>query len=98
MKLFKPSLRTAALFFLAGVLSFGTPSAIGPADAQRYLSDIKTLTQDKMEGRGDGTKGLIRAEHFLEARYKSLGLEPAGANGYLQPFIVTTGAKLKGKN
>ena len=51
-----------------------------------------------MEGRGDGLKGLTRAEHVLVDRYKSLGLEPAGAQGYLQPFTVTTGAKLKGKN
>ena len=51
-----------------------------------------------MEGRGDGTKGLVRAEHFLESRYKSLGLLPAGSQGFLQPFTVTTGAKLAGRN
>jgi len=90
--------RTAAAFFLAAALVLASPATIGPADSQRYLSDIKTLTQDNMEGRGDGTKGLVRAEHFLEARYKSLGLEPAGTKGFLQPFTVTTGAKLKGKN
>jgi hypothetical protein len=31
-----------------------------------------------MEGRGAGSKGLTRAEHLIEKRYKSLGLEPAG--------------------
>jgi len=31
-----------------------------------------------MEGRGDGAKGLTRAAHVIEQRYKSLGLEPAG--------------------
>lgn len=51
-----------------------------------------------MEGRGAGTKGLTRAQHLLEKRYKSLGLEPAGTNGYLQAFTVITGAQLKGKN
>ena len=98
MKVVFSFLRTAALFLLAAVWTLATSPALGPADSQRYLSDIKTLTQDKMEGRGDGTKGLVRAEHFLEARYKSLGLQPAGTNGFLQPFTVTTGAKLKGKN
>ena len=29
---------------------------------------------------------------------RSLGLQPAGTNGYLQPFTVTTGAKLKSDN
>ena len=88
------------LLVLAACLAVAAPTTtqLGPADPQRYLNDIKTLTQPKMEGRGDGTKGLVRAEHVLEARYKSFGLEPAGNNGYLQPFMVTTGAKLKGKN
>src|SRR5215469_16674628 len=90
--------RALAVFFLAASLSLAAPPAIGPADSQRYINDIKTLTQDQMEGRGAGTKGLTRAEHFLEARYKSLGLEPAGTHGYLQPFTVTTGAKIRGKN
>ena len=75
-----------------------TTTQIAPADAQRYLADIKTLSAPKMEGRGDGTKGLVRAEHLLEARYKSFGLEPAGSHGYLQSFLVTTGARLEGKN
>jgi hypothetical protein len=90
--------RLAITFCLAVTLALGVPPAVGPADPQRYLDDIKVLTENKMEGRGDGTKGLTRAEHFLQARYKSLGLEPAGVNGYLQPFTVTTGAKIKGKN
>src|SRR5947207_2744994 len=71
----------------------------GRADAQRYLEDIKTLTAPAMEGRGDGTKGLARAAHLIEARFKSLGLEPAGAShSYYQPFTLITGARLKGKN
>jgi hypothetical protein len=72
------------------------PSA--SADAQRYINDIKALTDPSMEGRGDGTEGLTRAEHLLEQRYKSLGLAPAGTHGYLQPFTVITGAQLKGQN
>jgi hypothetical protein len=51
-----------------------------------------------MEGRGAGTKGLTRAEHLIEKRYKELGLQPAGVNGYLQPFTLVTGARLKSDN
>jgi hypothetical protein len=87
------SLVVATGFFSATVLA-QTPSL----ETQRYVQDIKTLTQPKMEGRGDGTKGLVRAEHLLADRYKKLGLLPAGKNGYLQPFVVTTGAKLKKDN
>ena len=98
MNFARPILRSAAIFLAVAMLTFAAPASIGPADGQRYLSDIKTLTENRMEGRGDGTKGLVRAEHFLQSRYKSLGLVPAGTEGFLQPFTVTTGAKLKGKN
>lgn len=92
-------LRTFAGLFLAGVSFAATnPTSVGNADAHRYVDDIKTLTQPKMEGRGDGTKGLIRAEHILRDRYKVYGLEPAGKQGYMQAFTVITGAKLHGKN
>ena len=88
--------RAHALLVLAalGVL----PLVAQQTDADRYLNDIKALTTPEMEGRGDGTKGLTRAAHLIEQRYKSLGLEPAGTRGYLQPFPVITGAQLKGKN
>ena len=87
------------VLLLAVSLAAAAPTTqLSQADAQRYLEDIKTLSQPKMEGRGDGLKGLTRAEHVLVDRYKSLGLVPAGTKGYLQPFTVTTGAKLKGKN
>jgi hypothetical protein len=68
------------------------------AEAPRYLNDIKALTTPAMEGRGDGSKGLTLAEHLIERRYKELGLEPAGSQGYQQPFSLVTGARLKGAN
>ena len=88
---------------LALVLAFssaghGDAPSVGPADPKLYLNDIKTLAAPDMEGRGAGTKGLDKASKYLEHRYKSLGLQPAGTNGYLQPFTVTTGAKLKSDN
>jgi hypothetical protein len=90
-----------ALPFLAFVC-FATAADTAPnathADPQRYLADIQTLTQTKMEGRGDGTKGLGLAANVLEHRYKSLGLRPAGTHGYLQPFSVITGATLNSGN
>ena len=45
-----------------------------------------------------GTKGIERAAHLLEQRYQSLGLDPAGTQGFFQPFTVTTGAKLVSGN
>jgi len=51
-----------------------------------------------MEGRGAGTKGIGLAANMIEQRYRTLGLQPAGAKGYFQPFSVITGATLKAGN
>ena len=90
-----------ALLFLAAslaTLARTSTTSVAPADSNRYIDDVKALTQPKMEGRSEGSKGLVRAEHLIADRYKSLGLQPAGTHGYVQPFTVTTGAKLHGKN
>jgi len=88
-----------ALMLAASVLLVSaSTTAVAPADPQRYLADIQALTAPAMEGRGPGTKGIERASHYLEKRYKSLGLKPAGTHGYFQPFSVITGAKLKSNN
>ena len=88
----------ASFLVLFAFLAIADTPRVAPADANRYLNDIKTLTTPEMEGRGAGTKGIVRAATMLEQRYKSLGLEPAGTKGFLQPFTVTTGAKLKSDN
>lgn len=86
-----------AILALALLASASTPD-VGKADPSRYLADVKVLAAPDMEGRGAGTKGIVKASNYIEARYKSLGLKPAGTDGYLQPFTVTTGAKLKSDN
>ncbi len=86
-----------AILALTLLASASTPE-VGKADPSRYLADVKVLASPDMEGRGPGTKGIVKASNYIEARYKSLGLKPAGTDGYLQPFTVTTGAKLKSGN
>jgi hypothetical protein len=92
------ALALSLLAAMAAAAATQAPVEVQPANPTRYLNDIKALTVPAMEGRGDGTKGLTRAADLLAQRYKSLGLEPAGTNGYLQPFTVITGAKLTGNN
>jgi hypothetical protein len=86
------------LFVFAAALFLAASTPVQQADPARYLNDIKSLAAPEMEGRGAGTKGLTRAEHLIEKRYKELGLEPAGVRGYAQPFTVVTGARLKSDN
>jgi hypothetical protein len=96
-------LRALLSIALAVLVTFATLSADTTSwntqvDPAKYLADVKTLSAPNMEGRGAGTKGIDRAAHFLAKRYKTLGLQPAGTNGYFQPFSVITGAKLSGTN
>ena len=86
------------LLLLCTLLGASTPSAVAPADPNRYLTDVKALAAPNMEGRGPGTQGLARASQYIEHRYKALGLQAAGNDGYRQPFTVTTGAVLKPDN
>jgi hypothetical protein len=86
------------LLLVFTLLASAATVPIVPADPNRYLADIKILSAPNMEGRGPGTKGLERASKYIEHRYNALGLQPAGSEGYLQPFTVTTGAKLKSDN
>ncbi len=89
---------TACLVLVCAFLAAATPPTIGNTDSARYLKDIQVLAAPDMEGRGPGTKGIEKASKYIERRYKSLGLQPAGTDGYVQPFTVTTGAKLKSGN
>jgi hypothetical protein len=98
LRFYSHSLLLALFLAFSGISIAQTAPEIAPADSQRYLADVKTLTTPEMEGRGDGTKGLVRAENLIVERYKKLGLEPAGTKGYLQPFPVAIGRRLKGEN
>ena len=83
---------------VVSVVFTAASTSVPQADPTRYLNDIKTLASPDMEGRGAGTKGIIRAQHLIEKRYRELHLDPAGVNGYTQPFTVVTGARLKSDN
>jgi len=92
-------IRIRWLFLVTSLLVLLAATSARPqADPDRYLNDVKALASPEMEGRGAGSKGLDRAEHLIEKRYKELGLDPAGVHGYSQAFTVITGARLKSDN
>ena len=94
--LFLPKLFLA--FLSVAMLSAAATAPVAQADPARVLNDIKALSAPEMEGRGAGTKGLARAADLIVKRYKELQISPAGTHGYLQPFTLITGAKLKSDN
>src|SRR5271169_4990141 len=90
--------RAAGWAVLFALLAVRVATDTDSADPKRYLDDVKTLSSPAMEGRGAGTKGIERAANLIEQRYRSLGIQPAGAKSFFQPFSVITGAKLKEGN
>lgn len=49
-------------------------------------ADVTFLADDKLEGRQTGTKGEKLAADYLVERFKTIGLEPKGTEGFLQAF------------
>jgi hypothetical protein len=52
----------------------------------RIKEDVAFLADDKLEGRQTGTQGEVLASEYLIKRFKTIGIQPKGTEGYLQSF------------
>ncbi len=52
----------------------------------RIKDDVVYLSDDKLEGRVTGSEGEKEAGDYIAKRFKDLGLEPKGTDGYFQEF------------
>ena len=59
-------------------------SALG----QQMQKDMEYLASDKLEGREIGSDGEEAAAKYLAKRFKKLGLDPKGTDGYYQELSV----------
>jgi Peptidase family M28/PDZ domain/PA domain len=87
------------LLVLAGAAVLAAASLFAaPGDsafsAERYLSHIKFLASPEMKGRESGSPELEKAAQYIAAQFKADGLKMLDGKSYLQPFEVTTSAKL----
>src|SRR6056297_2757947 len=71
------------LLFLASIFSCKNEPKVAE---NKIKEDVAFLADDKLEGRQTGTQGETLASEYIIERYKSIGLEPKGTNGYLQSF------------
>ena len=55
---------------------------------RRVRAHTTFLADDLLEGRAAGTRGHALAMAYVSAQFQRLGLEPAGADGYLQPLSL----------
>lgn len=71
------------LFLLAVIMSCKNE----PKSAENKIKeDVAFLADDKLEGRQTGTEGEVLASEYLIKRFKSIGLQPKGTEGFLQSF------------
>jgi hypothetical protein len=76
-------------------LALAAHSADAPSiDPDRFLAHVKYLASPELKGRGTGTPELEKAADYIARQFQSLGLRPLNGKSYLQPFPVTTSAKL----
>ncbi|MGD1070688.1 MAG: M28 family peptidase [Bryobacteraceae bacterium] len=87
------------LYIFVAVASLVWGAASGAFDAGRYLDHIRFLASPEMKGRATGSPELEKAAQYIVGQFRADGLEaPPGASGYLQPFQVTTSARLGRSN
>jgi hypothetical protein len=71
------------LFFIA-FTACKTEKAYVPEN--KIKEDVTFLADDKLEGRGTGTEGEKMAAEYIAKRFKEMGIDPKGTDGYLQTF------------
>ncbi len=79
-------------------LSIAATTGIELLDADHYIAHIRYLASPELKGRATGSPELEKAAHYIAKHFKEDRLLPIEGDNYLQPFSVTTSAKLGKSN
>ena len=92
----RPGLRPAAFSLALTAAALLTAATTGPEplDPDRYLADIRYLASPELKGRATGSPEIEKAAHFIARQFKEDRLHSLEGDNYLQPFPVTTSARL----
>lgn len=74
------------LYFLFVLLLLASCKSEPKVAENKIKEDVAFLADDKLEGRQTGTQGEILASEYLVKRFKAIGLQPKGTEGFLQSF------------
>jgi hypothetical protein len=75
------------LFMAAGIFSSSAQDSIpgeGLIRSGELINTVKILSDPSMDGRQPGSAGYLRAAEYMRKQFESLGLKPAGQDGYYQ--------------
>jgi Zn-dependent M28 family amino/carboxypeptidase len=64
----------------------GSRQRVEPITVEEIAAHIRYLSDDLLEGRAVGTKGIEMAARYHEDYFRTMGLEPAFGTGYRQSF------------
>ncbi|MDF2156582.1 M28 family peptidase [Algoriphagus sp. CAU 1675] len=84
-----------SLRFSLGIISLVTFSVACQSNTsdesilEQLQTDVYYLAADDLGGRAIGTAGEEMAAKYLAERFKKIGLEPKGTDGYFQSFTVS---------
>jgi Zn-dependent M28 family amino/carboxypeptidase len=73
---------------VAVILGLGVATtllAVDNSDGKRWWSYVEALASDQMQGRNTGSAEHRKAADYVVSQFERAGLEPAAAQGYIQP-------------
>ena len=91
-------LLTATAAILSVTQLWGATLSAPGFDPDRYLGHIKFLASPDMRGRETGSPELEKAAQYIAGQFRADGLQPVAGKSFLQPFEVTTTAKMGKSN
>lgn len=71
--------------FLAVTAALIALAADWNAAGERWWNHVRTLADDRFQGRDTGTEGYRKAAEYVVQEFERYGLKPSGASGYMQP-------------
>jgi Zn-dependent M28 family amino/carboxypeptidase len=72
-------------FSLLGAVAAMAATPDWGALGKRWWAHVQYLADDKLEGRDTGSAGYELAAAYVTKEFEEAGLQPAGADGYMQP-------------
>ena len=66
-----------------------TEAIVHRVDRTQLMADVRELSSDQYQGRRTGTPGGLKARAWIRDAFAAIGLKPAGANGFTEPFGFT---------
>lgn len=78
--------------------AFAATVGLQTLNPDHYLAHVRYLASPELKGRATGSPEIEKAAHYIAKQFKEDGLRPLDKEGYVQPFPVTTSAKLGKSN